>query len=314
MSETSNVPAGPSSNSGSAGSRCGYVAIVGRPNVGKSTLLNHILGQKICITSRKPQTTRHNMLGIKTEGENQIIFVDTPGLHAGEEKAINRYMNRAAISSTRDVDVVVFVVERARWTEGDELVAQKLRGLKCPLIVAVNKVDQLENKSDLFPQLQALSERFPDAEIVPLSALREANLDSLEKVIVERLPEGEHFFAEDQITDRSSRFLAAEIVREKVMRQLGAELPYSVTVEVEEFKQEGAVLHISAAILVERNGQKRILIGTKGERIKQIGQQARVDMERLFDSKVMLNLWVKVKSGWSDDERALRSLGYVDKQ
>nr|WP_160154918.1 GTPase Era [Microbulbifer sp. ALW1] len=308
------MSAGPSSNSGSTGSRCGYVAIVGRPNVGKSTLLNHILGQKICITSRKPQTTRHNMLGIKTEGENQIIFVDTPGLHAGEEKAINRYMNRAAISSTRDVDVVVFVVERARWTEGDELVAQKLRGLKCPLIIAVNKVDQLENKSDLFPQLQALSERFPDAEIVPLSALREANLDSLEKVIIERLPQGEHFFAEDQITDRSSRFLAAEIVREKVMRQLGAELPYSVTVEVEEFKQEGTVLHISAAILVERNGQKRILIGTKGERIKQIGQQARIDMERLFDSKVMLNLWVKVKSGWSDDERALRSLGYVDKQ
>ncbi|MCA0892282.1 GTPase Era [Microbulbifer agarilyticus] len=295
-------------------SRCGYVAIVGRPNVGKSTLLNHLLGQKICITSRKPQTTRHNMLGIKTEGPNQIIFVDTPGLHAGEEKAINRYMNRAAISSTRDVDVVVFVVEPAKWTEGDELVAQKLRGLKCPLIVAVNKVDQLQDKNAVLPQLQALAERFPEAEIVPISALRTSNLQSLEDVIVERLPEGMHFFEEDQITDRSSRFLAAEIVREKVMRQLGAEIPYAVTVEVEEFSQEGKVLHISAAILVERNGQKRILIGTKGERIKQIGQQARVDMERLFDSKVMLNLWVKVKSGWSDDERALRSLGYVDKQ
>ena len=295
-------------------SRCGYVAIVGRPNVGKSTLLNHILGQKICITSRKPQTTRHNMLGIKTEGPNQIIFVDTPGLHGDQEKAINRYMNRAAISSTRDVDVVVFVVERARWTEGDELVAQKLRGLKCPLIIAVNKVDQLEDKGELLPQLQELSARFPDAEIVPLSALRNANLDALENVIVERLPEGTHFFEEDQITDRSSRFLAAEIVREKVMRQLGAEIPYAVTVEVEEFSQEGKVLHISAAILVERSGQKRILIGTKGERIKQIGQQARLDMERLFDSKVMLNLWVKVKSGWSDDERALRSLGYIDKQ
>ncbi|MCQ3829571.1 GTPase Era [Microbulbifer elongatus] len=295
-------------------SRCGYVAIVGRPNVGKSTLLNHMLGQKICITSRKPQTTRHNMLGIKTDGQHQIIFVDTPGLHAGEEKAINRYMNRAAISSTRDVDVVVFVVEPARWTEGDELVAQKLRGLKCPLIVAVNKVDQLQDKNALLPQLQALQERFPDAEIVPISALRTSNLQSLEDVIVERLPEGMHFFEEDQITDRSSRFLAAEIVREKVMRQLGAEIPYAVTVEVEEFSQEGKVLHISAAILVERNGQKRILIGTKGERIKQIGQQARLDMEKLFDSKVMLNLWVKVKSGWSDDERALRSLGYVDKQ
>nr|WP_010132897.1 GTPase Era [Microbulbifer agarilyticus] len=295
-------------------SRCGYVAIVGRPNVGKSTLLNHLLGQKICITSRKPQTTRHNMLGIKTEGTNQIIFVDTPGLHAGEEKAINRYMNRAAISSTRDVDVVVFVVEPVKWTEGDELVAQKLRGLKCPLIVAVNKVDQLQDKNAVLPQLQALAERFPEAEIVPISALRTSNLQSLEDVIIQRLPEGMHFFEEDQITDRSSRFLAAEIVREKVMRQLGAEIPYAVTVEVEEFSQEGKVLHISAAILVERNGQKRILIGTKGERIKQIGQQARVDMERLFDSKVMLNLWVKVKSGWSDDERALRSLGYVDKQ
>lgn len=303
LSESNNPP-----------SRCGYVAIVGRPNVGKSTLLNHVLGQKICITSRKPQTTRHNMLGIKTEGSNQIIFVDTPGLHAGEEKAINRYMNRAAISSTRDVDVVVFVVERARWTEGDELVAQKLRGLKCPLIIAVNKVDQLEDKAELLPQLQALSERFPDAEVVPLSALRASNLQALEDVIIERLPEGVHFFEEDQITDRSSRFLAAEIIREKVMRQLGAEIPYSVTVEVEEFEQEGKILHISAAILVERDGQKRILIGTKGERIKQIGQQARLDMERLFDSKVMLNLWVKVKSGWSDDERALRSLGYVDKR
>ncbi|HEY8568971.1 GTPase Era [Microbulbifer sp.] len=308
MSETTIPP------TNSPATRCGYVAIVGRPNVGKSTLLNHILGQKICITSRKPQTTRHNMLGIKTEGPNQIIFVDTPGLHAGEDKAINRYMNRAAISSTRDVDVVVFVVERARWTEGDELVAQKLQGLKCPLIIAVNKVDQLEDKGDLLPQLQALSDRFPHAEIVPLSALRSTNLESLEKVIVERLPEGMHFFEEDQITDRSSRFLAAEIVREKVMRQLGAEIPYAVTVEVEEFDQQDKVLHISAAILVERDGQKRILIGTKGERIKQIGQAARLDMEKLFDSKVMLNLWVKVKSGWSDDERALRSLGYIDKQ
>ena len=315
MSDTTIPPIpSPAAPLNSSPTRCGYVAIIGRPNVGKSTLLNHILGQKICITSRKPQTTRHNMLGIKTEGPNQIIFVDTPGLHAGEEKAINRYMNRAAISSTRDVDVVVFVVERARWTEGDELVAQKLQGLKCPLIIAINKVDQLEDKSDLLPQLQALSERFPKAEIVPLSALRSTNLESLEKVIVERLPEGEHFFEEDQITDRSSRFLAAEIVREKVMRQLGAEIPYAVTVEVEEFAQQGNVLHISAAILVERDGQKRILIGTKGERIKQIGQAARLDMEKLFDSKVMLNLWVKVKSGWSDDERALRSLGYIDKQ
>ncbi|WHI46299.1 GTPase Era [Microbulbifer sp. EKSA008] len=293
-------------------SRCGYVAIVGRPNVGKSTLLNHLLGQKLAITSRKPQTTRHNMLGIKTEGPNQIIFVDTPGLHSDQEKAINRYMNRAAASAARDVDVVVFVVERTRWSEADQLVADKLRGIKCPLIIAVNKVDQLEDKADLLPQLQALAEEHPKAEIVPISALRNVNLDTLEEVILKHLPEGQHFFPEDQVTDRSSRFLAAEIVREKIMRQLGAEVPYQVTVEVEEFAQEGKVLHISAAILVERAGQKRIIIGNKGERIKQIGSQAREDMERLFDSKIMLNLWVKVKSGWSDDERALRSLGYRD--
>ncbi|WP_444931753.1 GTPase Era [Microbulbifer sp. SSSA002] len=293
-------------------SRCGYVAIVGRPNVGKSTLLNHLLGQKLAITSRKPQTTRHNMLGIKTEGPNQIIFVDTPGLHSDQEKAINRYMNRAAASAARDVDAVVFVVERTRWSEADQLVADKLRGIKCPLIIAVNKVDQLEDKADLLPQLQALAEQHPKAEIVPISALRNVNLDALEEVILKHLPEGQHFFPEDQVTDRSSRFLAAEIVREKIMRQLGAEVPYQVTVEVEEFTQEGKVLHISAAILVERSGQKRILIGNKGERIKQIGSQAREDMERMFDNKVMLNLWVKVKSGWSDDERALRSLGYRD--
>ncbi len=293
-------------------SRCGYVAIVGRPNVGKSTLLNHILGQKLAITSRKPQTTRHNMLGIKTEGAVQAIYVDTPGLHKNNEKALNRYMNRSASSALRDVDVVVFVVDRTRWTDEDELVLEKIRGVKCPLIVAVNKADQLEDKAELLPHLQWMAEQLPNAEIVPISALHAQNLDTLENLVNERLPENEHFFPEDQITDRSSRFLAAELVREKIMRQLGAELPYQITVEVEEFKQEGRILHIHALILVEREGQKKILIGDKGERIKRIGQDARRDMETLFDSKVMLNLWVKVKGGWSDDERALRSLGYLD--
>ena len=292
--------------------RCGYVAIVGRPNVGKSTLLNHILGQKLAITSRKPQTTRHNMLGIKTEGTMQAIYVDTPGLHKNNEKALNRYMNRSASSALRDVDVVVFVLDRTRWTDEDELVLEKVRGVKCPLIVAVNKADQLEDKAELLPHLQWLAEQLPNAEIVPISALHAQNLDTLENLVNERLPENEHFFPEDQITDRSSRFLAAELVREKIMRQLGAELPYQITVEIEEFKQEGRILHIHALILVEREGQKKILIGDKGERIKRIGQDARQDMETLFDSKVMLNLWVKVKGGWSDDERALRSLGYLD--
>jgi GTPase len=292
--------------------RCGYVAIVGRPNVGKSTLLNHILGQKISITSRKPQTTRNNVVGIKTEGDVQIMFVDTPGMHLGQQKAINRYMNRAANTAMKDVDVVVFVVDRFIWTEEDEAVVEKLQHASCPIILAVNKVDQIDDKESLLPHLQMLSEKLNFAEIIPLSALRNTNLERLEQLIVERLPEGIHMYPEDQITDRSSRFMAAEIVREKITRQLGDELPYEMAVEIEEFKQEGGLLNIGALILVERDGQKRILIGDKGDRIKLIGTQARIDMEKLFDSKVMLKLWVKVKSGWSDDDRALRSLGYND--
>ncbi len=292
--------------------RCGYVAIVGRPNVGKSTLLNHILGQKISITSRKPQTTRNAVVGIKTEGDVQIIFVDTPGMHLGQQKAINRYMNRAATTAMKDVDVVVFVVDRFIWTEEDEAVAEKLQHINSPVILAVNKVDQIEDKETLLPHLQQLAEKLKVAEIVPISALRNNNLDRLEQLITERLPEGIHMYPEDQITDRSSRFMAAEIVREKITRQLGDELPYEMAVEIEEFKQEGNLLNISALILVERNGQKKILIGDKGARIKLIGTEARIDMEKLFEMKIMLKLWVKVKSGWSDDERALRSLGYND--
>lgn len=291
---------------------CGYVAIVGRPNVGKSTLLNHMLGQKISITSRKPQTTRNNVLGIKTEGDNQIIFVDTPGLHLGQEKAINRYMNRAASSAMKDVDLVIFVVDKFIWTEEDEAVARQLNNLSCPIILAVNKVDQIDDKEKLLPHIQNLSEKLSALEIIPLSALRNINLDRLEAIILSHLPEALHLFPEDQITDRSSRFMAAEIVREKITRQLGDELPYEMAVEIEEFKYEGQLLTISALILVEKSGQKKILIGDKGERIKLIGTQARMDMEKLFESKIMLSLWVKIKSGWSDDERALRSLGYND--
>jgi len=298
--------------SDSQNTRCGYVAIVGRPNVGKSTLLNHILGQKISITSRKPQTTRNNVLGIKTEGNVQIMFVDTPGMHLGQQKAINRYMNRAANTAMKDVDVVVFLVDRFIWTEEDEAVAEKLQHANCPIILAVNKIDQIDDKETLLPHLEQLSQKLKIAEIIPLSALKNINLDRLEALIVERIPESLHMYPEDQITDRSSRFMAAEIVREKITRQLGDELPYEMAVEIEEFKQEGNLLNISALILVERDGQKRILIGDKGERIKLIGTDARKDMEKLFDMKIMLKLWVKVKSGWSDDERALRSLGYND--
>ncbi len=294
--------------------RCGYVAIVGRPNVGKSTLLNRILGQKLSITSRKPQTTRHQILGIKTEGPDQIIYVDTPGLHKDSGRAINRYMNRAASSALRDVDLVIFMVDRTQWTDEDQIVFEKLQHSRIPVILAVNKVDRLNDKKWLLPHLKELGDKMKFAEIIPISAKHGQNLELLENSVSERLPEGIHYFPEDQLTDRSSRFLAAELVREKIMRQLGDELPYQITVEIEEFGYDAGVLHIGALILVERSGQKNIVIGNKGERIKRIGQDARKDMEQMFDCKVMLRLWVKVKSGWSDDERALRTLGYDDIQ
>ena len=292
--------------------RCGYVAIVGQPNVGKSTLLNHLLGMKLSITSRKPQTTRHNVLGIKTEQNLQLIFVDTPGIHSKQTKAINRLMNRAAESAMRDVDVVVFVIDRVQWNEADQRVAQRLVNLNVPVIVAINKVDRLEQTDVLLPVMQVVHEYLPGVEIIPVSALHNSNLDILHEAISRRIPSGDHLFPADQITDRSERFLAAEIVREKITRQLGAELPYQVTVEIEKFSRRGKILHIDALVLVEREGQKKILIGTKGERLKRIGQAARIDMERLFEDKVMLRLWVKVRGGWSDDERALRSLGYSE--
>ncbi|GAB2189476.1 GTPase Era [Sessilibacter sp. MAH2] len=291
---------------------CGYVAIVGRPNVGKSTLLNHLLGQKLSITSRKPQTTRHNMLGIKTENNVQAIFVDTPGIHLGHSKALNRFMNKSATNAFKDVDLIIFVVDKLQWTEEDEWVATQIASSGTPIIIAVNKIDQIEDKETLLPHLSMLTETLSPDHIIPISALRSSNLDRLEKLIQSYLPESEFFFPEDQITDRSSRFIAAEIVREKITRQLGDELPYQMTVEIEEFSHNGSLLTISALILVERKGQKKILIGDGGSRIKLIGSEARVDLQNLFDVQVMLNLWVKVKSGWSDDERALRSLGYHD--
>lgn len=294
--------------------RCGYVAIVGRPNVGKSTLMNHLLGQKISITSRKPQTTRHRVLGIKTEGPVQAIYVDTPGIHREEPKAINRMMNRAATSSVRDVDVVVMVVDGLKWNEGDDHVLRKLKSTQAPVILAINKVDEIEDKAALLPHIQELAQKREFAAIIPISALRNRQLDQLEEEVSARLPESEHFFPEDQITDRTQRFLAAEIVREKIMRQLGQELPYACAVEIEEFVFENNVWHISALILVEKDSQKRIVIGDNGDRLRKIGTEARIDMEKMLECKVMLKTWVKVKSGWADDERALRSLGYGDDQ
>ncbi len=293
-------------------SRCGFVAIVGRPNVGKSTLLNHVLGQKLSITSRKPQTTRHQILGIKTEGPVQAVYVDTPGMHEEEPRALNRYMNRTASQALRHVDVVVFVVDRHHWTPADEMVLRKLESLRCPVILAINKVDKLERRETLLPVLESLAQKRDFAEVIPMSALKGQNLAPLEEAVSRFLPGSVHFYPDDQITDRSERFLVSEIVREKLTRQLGAELPYSAAVEIEEFKQEGKTLHISALILVERDGQKKIVIGDKGERLRRIGQEARVDIEHLLDSKVMLRLWVKVRRGWADSDRALKSLGMND--
>lgn len=292
--------------------RCGYVALVGRPNVGKSTLLNHILGQKISITSRKPQTTRHRILGIKTEAGTQTIYVDTPGIHSDQPRAINRQMNRTATSVLQDVDVVVLLIDKLRWSAEDDLVLSHLAQVRAPVILAINKVDQLDDKEALLPFIEESSARYAFKDIVPISALKGSNLDTLESLIGNLLPAAEYFFPEDQITDRNLRFIAAELIREKIMRQLGEELPYATAVEIEQFSQQDEVFHIDATILVERAGQKGIVIGKGGERLKKIGSDARQDMEKTFDSKVMLNLWVKVRSGWSDDERALQSLGYSD--
>lgn len=300
-------------SAGDGGFRCGYVAIVGRPNVGKSTLLNALLGQKISITSPKPQTTRHRITGILTTQQAQFVFVDTPGMHKSGGRAINRYMDRTAGGSLSDVDAVIFVVSAERWTEEDDYVLQRVQGSGKPVILAVNKVDTLEDKEQLLPLLAELSQKMDFTRILPISAWKGTNLKELLQVIETCLPTSETpFYPDDQITDRSERFLAAEIIREKLMRRLGKELPYSLTVEIEKFVTEGQMYRINALIWVERAGQKKIVIGRGGSMLKDIGAQARKDMENLFGRKVFLEMWVKVREGWSDDERALRSLGYGD--
>ena len=290
----------------------GFVAIIGRPNVGKSTLMNHLIGQKISITSRKPQTTRNRVMGIDTEGEYQAVYVDTPGLHREEKKAINHLMNRAAESALGDVELVLMVIDPNRWTDDDEMAFHRVKQSGAPVVLVINKVDTIADKETLLPLIDRLSKSITFKDIVPVSDLRGTNLHILKQLIHDALPEGDHMFPDDSITDRSSRFLAAEIVREKLMRQMGDELPYESTVEIEEFKEEEKLLRISAAILVERDGQKKMVVGAGGSRIKMIGTEARKDMEKLFDNKVFLRLFVKVKAGWSDDARALKSLGYDD--
>lgn len=297
---------------------CGFISILGRPNVGKSTLLNKLLGQKISITSSKPQTTRHRIMGVHTEGAYQAIYIDTPGLHIEEKRAINRFMNRAARSAIGNVELIIFMVEGTRWLPDDEMIINKLRGVKCPVLLAVNKIDHVTDKSALLPHIAFLNEkmRFLDAhlfDLVPISAKKGTQIDQVAQMVRQHLPESPHHFSEDQITDRSERFMASEIIREKLMRFLGEELPYSVTVEIEKFEVNArGAYHIHGLIMVEREGQKKMVIGHRGAKIKTMGIEARENMQQLFGTKVHLDLWVKVKSGWADDERALRSLGYTD--
>ena len=291
--------------------RCGLVAIVGRPSVGKSTLLNRLVGQKLSITARRPQTTRHRILGINTSEQTQVIYIDTPGIHLAGKKAMNRYLNRTADAGLADADVVLFMTEGTLWREEDDLVLEHLKHCNAPIILVLNKVDRVKNKAELLPHIEQLNSKRDFHAIVPLRAFDGEQVRALENTLIPLLPKGPPLYPEDQVTDRSERFLAAELVREKLTRQLGQELPYALSCEVEEFKDESPGLtRISIVIWVERPGQKAIVIGKKGLGLKRIGTQAREEMEQLFGRKVFLQLWVRVKEGWSDDARALKSLGY----
>lgn len=289
--------------------RSGHIAIVGRPNVGKSTLLNHLVGQKISITSRKAQTTRHRITGIVTDAASQFVFVDTPGFQVRHKNALNRNMNRTVNAVLNDVDTILFLVEAGRFDEQDRIVLEMLPET-VPVILVVSKIDQFADRNDVLPFIEKLAKEREFAAIVPVSAKQGQQLDVLLDAIRPLLPEGAPIYGEDEITDRSERFLAAEILREKVFRFTGEELPYGTSVVIEQFKEEGKLRRIHAAILVDKPAHKAMLIGAKGARLKEIATQARLDMEKLFDGKVFLEVFVKVKSGWADDERALKSLGY----
>lgn len=293
-------------------SRCGYVAIVGRPNVGKSTLLNRLLGKKLSITSRKPQTTRHRILGIKTVDSAQFVFVDTPGLHASHQRALNRLMNQTVYEVLQDVDVIVWLVDARGWRSQDDAVYQALQKLESnvPIIVVVNKIDRIKDRKQLLPLLQKIAAMHHFAHIIPLSAKTGEQVLLLEQQIAEYLPQSPHFFDSEQVTDRSSAFIIAERVREKLTRFLGEEIPYALTVTVELLEEQPAIIRAAAIIWVEKNSQKGIVIGQGGLVLKKVGQEARLDLEAYFGKKLFLELWVKVKSDWSDSEQLLQQLGY----
>lgn len=289
--------------------RCGFVAIVGRPNVGKSTLLNNLIGTKISITARKPQTTRHRVLGIHSYDHIQAIYVDTPGLHTKGKRALNRTLNNAAISAMLDVDVVIFMIEAKRWMDDDQWILDKLKNTKKPVILVINKIDRIKDKVELMPFIQEVSEKYPFVDVVPLAALSGDNVSAISKTVAKYIPTGIHLFPEGQITDRSDQFLVTEVVREKLIRHLGQEVPHSIAITLDKFAVENNVRHVAAVIWVERDGQKKIVIGKNGEVLKKIGTLARKELEDYFGQKVFLECWVKIKKQWSDDVRALRQFG-----
>ncbi len=291
-------------------SRCGTIAIAGRPNVGKSTLLNRLIGMKLSITAHKPQTTRHTVLGVKTVGDIQLIFVDTPGIHVDGKRVLNRVLNRTASSALHGVDAIVFVVQALSWTDDDQRAFELIRKSEVPVFIAVNKIDRVKEKEKLLPYLQALPQAALLKEIIPISARSGTGVDILERHLLQSVPEGRHRFDADDFTDRSMRFLASELIREQLTRMLEKELPYSLSVEIEQFESDRQLFSIGATVWVEKVSQKAIVIGKRGIQLKEIGTRSRVAMEKLFGQKVFLQLWVKVKEGWADDVRAIQNLGY----
>lgn len=292
--------------------KVGYIALVGRPNVGKSTLLNRLLGEKLSIVSFRPQTTRHRILGIKTLAAGQMIFIDTPGLHAGEHAAMNRYLNRAADSALGHADVIVWLIDRPDWLPADEVVRRRIVRARVPVILAINKSDRLADKTRLLPFLRDVNQQFSFREVIPISALKGSNVDALEQCVMDLLPEGQPIYPEDQLSDRPQRFFVAEVIREKMLFRLGQEVPYALTVTVESFQEQPGLITIHATIWVERPGQKPIVIGRHGSLLKAIGSAARRELEARLEKRVNLQLWVKVREGWSDSESALRTLGYAE--
>jgi len=291
--------------------RCGMVAIIGRPNAGKSTLLNRLVGQKVSITSRRPQTTRHRLLGIRSLPGAQVVYVDTPGIHRIESgHQLNRMMNRAARSSLDGVDIVVLVITSDGWRDEDTPALTLAQQAGCPVVLAINKIDRLDSRDALLPIIEESARKSAFVNIVPVSARTGENIPQLEQVLISHLPAQPALFDAEQVTDRNERFLAAEFVREQVFRAVGQEIPYSVAVEINAFREEARHVHIEAVIWVEKEGQKAILIGKGGEQLKRIGRMARLEMQKAFGRKVWLGLWVKVRAGWADDVRSLKSLGY----